>query len=626
MVTVHGMKRTAMSEKASNVKAQLEQKDKELRACKTCLRTILTRNVHGVLIVDEGRTILFANPVAEGIFDSKETGLLGRPFKYPIASGETKELNVRSRDGKAAAVEMWMVDIEWDGKAASFISLHDITERKRNEQELRKLYRAVMASPSMVMITDARGGIEYINPKFTEITGYAFNEVVGRNPRFLKSGKMSPEEYQRLWETIIRGEEWRGEFINRKKNGELYQASVAIAPVTDFEGTITHFVAVEEDITTRKLTEEALAISETRYRRLFETSRDGILILDADSGQIADVNPFLAEMLGYSHEEFRGKKLWEIGAFTDTEASKAAFEALQQKEYLRYEDLPLEARDGRLIEVEFVSNVYTVDSKKVIQCNIRDITARKRAEKEIEILNATLAARAYELETVNQELEAFSHTVSHDLRRPLTSINGYCQVVQELCSANLDEQCRGYFQEIYDGTLRMNVLIDTLLNFALLTRSELHRETVDLSRMARAVAAELKMGEPGRKVTFSIADGVTVNGDPKLLRVVLENLFGNSWKYTSKREDAVIEFGMAEVDGKPAYFVRDNGAGFDMAHSDKLFTPFQRLPGTSEYTGHGIGLATVQRIVQRHDGRVWAEGEVGKGATFYFTLTYFTLT
>lgn len=610
-----------MSEKANENKTLFEQKDRELRECKTCLRTILTRNVHGVLIVDESRTILFANPVAEGIFDSEGKGLLGRPFEYPLASGEAKELNVRSRDGKTVAVEMWTVEIEWDGKPASFISLYDISERKRNEQELRKLYRAVMESPSMVMITDARGDIEYINPKFTEMTGYAFSEVVGRNSRFLKSGKMPPEEYQRLWKTITNGEEWRGEFINRKKNGELYQASVAIAPVTDFEGTITHFVAVEEDITTRKLTEEALAISETRYRRLFETSKDGILILDADTGQIADVNPFLVEMLGYTNEELLEKRLWEIGSFKDIAASRAAFSELQQKEYLRYEDLPLETRDGQRIDVEFVSNVYTVDRKKVIQCSIRDITARKRAEKEIEVLNATLASRAYELEIVNQELEAFSYTVSHDLRRPLTIIHGYCQIVQELCSADLDEQCRGYLREIYEGGLSMNKLIDTLLEFALLTRSELHRETVALSGMARAVAAELKMGEPERRVTFTIADGVTVNGDPKLLRVVLENLLSNAWKFTGKREDAVIEFGVAEVDGKPAYFVRDNGSGFDMAYSDRLFTPFQRLPGTSEYTGHGIGLATVQRIVQRHDGRVWAEGAVGKGATFYFSLT-----
>jgi len=621
MVAVPGVKRAAMSENAHDVKTLLEQKDWELRECKACLQTILTRNVHGVLIVDESRTILFANPVAEGIFNAKEKGLLGRPFEYPIASGETKELNVRSRGGKTVAVEMWMVAIEWDGKPASFISLHDITERRRNEQELRKLYRAVMASPSMVMITDARGDIEYINPKFTEITGYAFNEVVGRNPRFLKSGKMPPEEYHRLWETIARGEEWRGEFINRKKNGELYEASVAIAPVTDFEGTITDFVAVEEDITTRKLTEEALAISETRYRRLFETSKDGILILDADSGQIADVNPFLVEMLGYSYEEFRGKKLWEIGAFTDTEASKAAFEALQQKEYLRYEDLPLETRDGRLIDVEFVSNVYMVDRKKVIQCNIRDIASRKRAEKEIDILNTNLASRAYELEVINQELEAFSYTVSHDLRKPLTLVSGYCQIVLDACSANLDEQCREYLYEIDQGIRRMDELIETLLNFAHLTRCEVHREPVDLSEIARAVAAELRAAEPGRRVTFIIADGVTVNGDPKLLGVVLENLLGNAWKYTGKREEAVLEFGMIEVAGVKSCFVRDNGVGFDMAHTSFLFNAFQRLPGVDEFKGSGIGLATVQRIIQLHGGRVWAVGDVGRGATFYFSLT-----
>ncbi len=251
---------------------------------------------------------------------------------------------------------------------------------------------------------------------------------------------------------------------------------------------------------------------------------------------------------------------------------------------------------------------------------VEDISARKQAEEQIERLNTDLAARAAELESANMELEAFNYSVSHDLRKPLTVINSYCQVIMEMCGVSLDEQCQGYLKEIYDGTLRMNQLIDALLNFSRLTHCELKPETVDLSAMALDITAELRVAELERRVTFAIAEGVTVDGDPALLRVVLENFLGNAWKYTGAREEAVIEFGVAEIDGKPACFVRDNGTGFDMEYAEKLFIPFQRLPGAHEFKGHGIGLATVERIVRRHGGTVWAEGEPDKGATFWFTL------
>jgi signal transduction histidine kinase len=189
-----------------------------------------------------------------------------------------------------------------------------------------------------------------------------------------------------------------------------------------------------------------------------------------------------------------------------------------------------------------------------------------------------------------------------------------------MCGGNLGEQCQGYVREIYEGTLRMNELIDTLLNFSQLMRNELNREPVDLSGIAKTVAAELQLTETGRRVSFRIADGMTAYGDANLLRVVLENLLGNAWKYTGAREEAVIEFGVAEIDGKQASFVRDNGAGFDMKYAEKLFIPFQRLPGADKFKGHGIGLATVERIIRRHGGRVWADGEPDKGATFWFTL------
>ena len=228
--------------------------------------------------------------------------------------------------------------------------------------------------------------------------------------------------------------------------------------------------------------------------------------------------------------------------------------------------------------------------------------------------------KSIELEDANRELEAFNYTVAHDLRKPLTAINGYCQLIREMYGDKLDEKCNGYIHEAYDGTLSMNRLIDALLNFSRMGHVEPRREALDLSAMAHEVAAELKLAEPARRVTFLIADGVGAEGDAPLLRVVLDNLLGNALKYTGMREEAVIEFGTTEVDKKPAYYVRDNGAGFDMADANKLFIPFQRLPGASACRGFGIGLATVERIIRRHSGKVWADGETGKGAKFYFTL------
>jgi light-regulated signal transduction histidine kinase (bacteriophytochrome) len=188
-------------------------------------------------------------------------------------------------------------------------------------------------------------------------------------------------------------------------------------------------------------------------------------------------------------------------------------------------------------------------------------------------------------------------------------------------SDRLDDDCLGFIRTIFDETQRMNQLIGTLLNFSRVVSSELTPVMVDLSDLANRIADGLRQSRPERRSTFRIEEGITVNGDTRLLMVVMENLLGNAWKYTGKKETPVIEFGMTEIDGRPACFIRDNGAGFDMAKADKLFVPFQRLHDKPEFAGFGIGLATVQRIIQRHGGRIWAKGEPDKGATFYFTLT-----
>lgn len=247
----------------------------------------------------------------------------------------------------------------------------------------------------------------------------------------------------------------------------------------------------------------------------------------------------------------------------------------------------------------------------------RELKAQQEA---VVALNRHLAAHAEELERANRDLESFGYTVSHDLRTPLTNINGYCQVILEIFGAGLDPKCREFIEVIYDETIAMSELIKTLLDFSRLTRTELVRKSVNLSELAQAGAAALKMREPQRQVEFHIEPGLAAQCDENLARVALDNLLGNAWKYSAGTEKARIEFAAATVSGEQVFLVRDNGAGFDMEQADQIFTPFKRLHAPGEFQGYGIGLATVQRIIERHGGRVWATGAKGEGAAFYFTL------
>ena len=282
-------------------------------------------------------------------------------------------------------------------------------------------------------------------------------------------------------------------------------------------------------------------------------------------------------------------------------------------------------RDGSWHTFEVVGrNLLDNPAVAGIVVTWRDITDRKQAEEEIRSLNEELEQRVIErttqLQAVNKELEAFAYSVSHDLRAPLRSIDGFSQVLLEDYSGKLDEEGKDYLQRVRSASQRMAELIDDILNLSRVTRSEMRRETVDLSALAQTIATELQQSQPERQVKFIITLGLVVTADVHLLRVALENLLGNAWKFTKKQPRARIEFGYAETNGQSAYFVRDNGIGFDMAYADKLFGAFQRLHSSNEYEGTGIGLATVQRIIHRHGGNIWAESAVDQGATFYFTL------
>ena len=300
--------------------------------------------------------------------------------------------------------------------------------------------------------------------------------------------------------------------------------------------------------------------------------------------------------------------------------------ALAKAETSLEEVIDIEAFDGTRKTILHSSAPLRDQNREIIGAIAvnQDITARKQAEDEIrslkEELELRVARRTAELEAANLELQAFNYSVSHDLRAPLTIIDGFSKAVMEDYADRLDEVGVDYLQRVRGASRRMGKLIDALLNLAGIGRRPLTRETANLSEIARTIEGELRYLHPERRVTITIADGVTVQGDRLLLRAVMENLLGNAWKYSRPRDEAEIEFGVTTRGEETVYFVRDNGIGFSMRYADRLFAPFQRLHRADEFSGTGIGLATVQRIIHRHGGRVWAEAEEDKGATFYFTL------
>ena len=531
----------------------------------------------------------------------------------------------RTKNGSEIKILTSAEKIEINGQANIIWTSLDITEREQAEDLLREtsnyLNNLLDYANAPIIVWDTHFRISRFNPAFERLTGYKSQEVIGLDLDILFPENKKTESLQQIARTLS-GERWEVvEIPVLRIDGEVRTVLWNSANVYDNDGKqIIATIAQGQDVTESKKAADALKTSEIKYRRLFEAAKDGILLIDAETGLILDVNPFLIEMLGLPKKEFLGKNLWELGYFRDIIASKANFLELQKNEYVRYEDLPLRTADGREMKVEFVSNLYEFDHQKIIQCNVRDITKRKQAEEEVKRLNEITKRRAAELEVANKELEAFAYSVSHDLRAPLRSMEGFSQVLLEDCTGILNDECKDYLKRIQSSAELMAQLINDMLRLSRITRADMHLDDVNLSELAQSIASDLKKLQPERRVEFVITPGLIGRGDEKLLRVALTNLLENSWKFTGNVPETHIEFGIIEKDGKKAYFVRDNGAGFDMTYADKLFKPFQRLHTYIEFPGTGIGLASVQRIIQRHSGQVWAEGKIGGGATFYFTL------
>jgi PAS domain S-box-containing protein len=410
------------------------------------------------------------------------------------------------------------------------------------------------------------------------------------------------------------------EFDIRIKSGEI-RTWLFSAESIDIAGE-TCLIGVSVDITESKRAVEVIREREKRFSDIADSAMEWIWEVDA-KGKYIYSSPVVEKILGYNHEEIMKKHFYDLFLPEEREElKKAAFAAFAQKQPIKDLINKNRCKNGKTVEL-LTSGVPVIDEAGNLlgyRGVDTDVTERRRAEQALKESMANLEQSSNQLAATNKELEAFSYSVSHDLRAPLRSIDGFSQALLEDYEKKLDKTGQDYLRRLRTASQKMGELIDGILKLSRLTRSEMHHVPIDLSTLAEEITNRFQEMQPERRVKFAIAKDLTTNGDPQLLRVLLENLLGNAWKFTSKNPRAKIEFSMNRNNGKKAFFVRDNGVGFDMTYADRLFSAFQRLHEATEFPGTGIGLATVQRIINRHGGTIWAEGAVGKGATFHFTL------
>jgi PAS domain S-box-containing protein len=387
-------------------------------------------------------------------------------------------------------------------------------------------------------------------------------------------------------------------------------------------------VSINSMLDSLENSDKGLRESEERYRMLFERAPDVIMIIGLEgdeSGRIMAANQAAADQHGYTVDELLRMRIYDLNSADTNRISGDIAASIIAGEWVTAE-VWHRKKDGTQFPVEIHAGLIKIDGKKYILGFDRDITQRKITEEtdhmyleQIRLLNDELSRKAIDLAAANNELETFNCSVSHDMRGPLTRISGYCQLLLD-DDSDLDPGVKECISRIYESGIWLNEMIDALLHLAQVTRAEIVSGSVNLSAIAEACLKELSLEHPDRSVRTLIEPDIIVSGDSRLLKMIMINLLDNAWKYSALKIDALIEFGVDPAGPDPVYYVRDNGAGFDMKDADKLFRVFTRLHDSSQFAGTGIGLATVQRIIFRHGGRIWAEAEAGTGAKFLFTL------
>jgi len=630
---------------------QRKRAEDELRHQRDALRrqaALIDLSHDAVIVADRNRVITGWNSGAQEIYGWTETEAFGKVMHEflrtsaavtPAAIDEILaqsgrwdgDLQHRRHDGSLILVDSRQVLLrDAQGSVEGILEINrDITDRVMAEQRLREseqnLRRFTEEAPVAIAMFDRE--MRYVATS----ARYRRDYNLGRQPLAGRSHYDVFPEIPGHWREIHRRclqgavERSDGEPFPRA-DGTEQCIRWEIQPWRHSDGEIGGLVLFSEDITSQTRAEKASREAEARFRQVFENAPTGILVSDWE-GRLVQSNPAICNLLGYSEEELLGSPFSALIPPEDmapsvTETARVRMGQLSSFEmesrYLR--------KNGQPVWVhKFISLLPNeTGGPAQIMALVTDITVRKRAEEQIRRMNTELEERVRErtaqLEAANQELESFAYSVSHDLRAPLRGIDGWSMALVEDFGPKLEDEARHYLARVRSEAQRMGQLIDDLLRLSRVTRGPLAREPVDLTATARSIADNLRDCHPDREIEFVIEPGLTAQGDAHLLEVALTNLLSNAVKFTGKRAHARIEFGRAERDGHTAFFLRDNGAGFDMAYAKTLFGPFQRLHRASEFPGTGIGLATVQRIIHRHGGRIWADAQVNQGATFYFTL------
>jgi PAS domain S-box-containing protein len=620
---------------------------RESKKVKEQFRQIIEGTPNGKLLADSAGKIVLVNSEIERMFRYEPGELLGRSVdilvpdrfrdKHPghrqefIANpgarpmGAGRDLFGMRSDRSEFPVEIGLNPIQTDEGLMILGIVVDITARKLAEEDLRRsreqLAGVIGSAMDAIVTVDENQKIVLFNNAAERMFLYPAEDAIGQSlDRFI------PERFRASHQAHIR--EFGSTRVTKRSMGALGALFGLRADGEEFpiEASISQlessgrklYTVILRDITERKQTEEKL----TEQAKILDLAP--VLIRDLNS-RIVFWNRGAEQMYGWNAAEVIDKSSHVV---LQTEFPQALEEI--KARLLAYDhwegDLTHTRKDGKQIVVASKWVLHRDENgkpKAILEIN-NDITERRKAEEEVRRLNAELEIRVVdrtaELQAVNKELEAFSYSVSHDLRAPLRHINGFSQALTEDCAEVLDENGRMYLREIRAASSEMAQLIEDVLRLAKVARSELHRQSVDLSEVARNIVARLKSTDSERQANVDIEDGITAVGDKRLLEIVLTNLLGNAWKFTAKRELTEISFHSRPERGERIFSVSDNGAGFDMTFSHKLFSAFQRLHTTDEFHGTGVGLATVQRIINRHGGRVWAEGQPEKGATFYFAL------
>jgi PAS domain S-box-containing protein len=476
-----------------------------------------------------------------------------------------------------------------------------------------------------IFLLDPKGYVASWNAGAERIKGYRAAEIIGKHfsvfytKEDIKSGLPQRELEIARSAGSMDLEGWR-----LRKDGSRFWASVTVTALYDASGVLTGFGKVTRDVTERRSAEEALQKSRNMFERLFENAPDAVVVVD-NHGMIRKVNQQAEALFGYMREEMVGNRIEYLlperfhkrhrqhrrNYFADPRARKMGIGL----------ELYGRNRDGREIPVDIMLNPMETSDGVWAFAVVRDITQQKLSDAKIAELNTTLRNQVDQLAATNRELEAFSYSVSHDLRAPLRHIIGFVDLLNSRDLSSLDEKSQHYMQVITQAAQKMGCLIDDLLAFSRMGRSEMMKTSVDFDQLVREIVQELSEDAGAREIQWEIAPLPAVVGDAAMLRQVLVNLISNAMKFTRPRLQARIEIGAQ--DDRPQetlFFVRDNGVGFDIRYVNKLFSLFQRLHSTEEFEGTGVGLANVQRIILRHGGRVWAESALDGGATFWFSL------